>query len=155
MGDGLNPSPALPSYRQCFENQFPAYLARGMSYTEYWEMDPSLVIAYREADYLRQQRLNEQAWLQGYYIYEALCAVSPVLHAFAKNGTRPHPYLKKPVELERPKPQNAPPTPAEKQRMENGKNVMRAFMAGINKKFNKKGVGENVECGRPGASNPG
>ena len=130
MGDGLNPSPALPSYRQCFEAQFSAYLARGMSYAEYWEMDPSLVIAYREADYLR-------------------------LHAFAKNGTRPHPYLKKPFELERPKPQNAPPTPAEKQRMENGKNVMRAFMAGINKKFNKKGVGENVECGRPGAANPG
>ena len=38
-------------------------------------------------------------WLQGLYIYEALCDVSPVLHAFAKRGTKPREYLHEPIAL--------------------------------------------------------
>lgn len=125
----------------------------GMTYEQYWEMDPTLTKAYREADQLRQERMNEQAWLHGYYVYQALGAISPILHAFAKSGTRPQSYTK-PVELNRPKRRNAPDTPSEMQKLENGKSAMRAFMVGINKKFEKKGVGEGVERGRSGASNP-
>ena len=30
------------------------------------------------------------------YIYDALCKVSPILHAFSKSGTKPLPYPDKP-----------------------------------------------------------
>ena len=33
--------------------------------------------------------------MQGLYIYEALCDVAPILHAFAKPGTKPLPYSEK------------------------------------------------------------
>lgn len=43
-------------------------------------------------------------WLQGLYTYEAVCDVSPVLHAFAKQGTKPIPYREKPFELKSAEP---------------------------------------------------
>lgn len=70
-----------------------------MTPEQYWESDSTLVIAYREAWKLRQQDKNRELWLQGFYIYEALCCVSPVLHAFAKNGTKPLEYRSEPIAL--------------------------------------------------------
>ena len=37
--------------------------------------------------------------MQGMYIYEALCDVSPVLQAFAKKGTKPTPYSSEPYAI--------------------------------------------------------
>ena len=71
----------------------------GMSPTDYWEGDPCLVKAYRKAWELKARERNREMWLQGLYIYEALCDVSPILHAFAKNGTKPKEYLKEPIAL--------------------------------------------------------
>lgn len=68
----------------------------GMSYDEFWYGDVERVIAYRKADEIRTRRQNQLAWIQGMYIYEALCDVAPVLHAFAKKGTKPSPYAKEP-----------------------------------------------------------
>jgi hypothetical protein len=70
-----------------------------MTYDQYWNDDCLLVKSYREAFDIRQKRENQKLWLQGAYIYDALCAVSPVLHAFAKTGTKPQPYLDKPYPL--------------------------------------------------------
>lgn len=67
-----------------------------MSYEQYWEGDCWLPKYYREAHVLRIKRNNEQAWLIGRYVYDAVCAASPLLHAFAKQGTQAHPYLEKP-----------------------------------------------------------
>lgn len=60
---------------------------------------------YREADRRRMERTNAEAHLMGLYFYEALCDVSPILHAFAKKGTKPiqyriepYPILRKPEE---------------------------------------------------------
>lgn len=71
----------------------------GMSYDEFWNQDVALVRAYRKADELRRRRQNEALWLQGMYIYEALCDVAPVFHAFAKKGTKPIPYAKEPYAI--------------------------------------------------------
>lgn len=71
----------------------------GMSYDEFWTGDVALVRAYRKADELKRRRLNETLWLQGMYIYEALCDVSPIFHAFAKKGTKPSPYPKEPYPI--------------------------------------------------------
>ena len=68
----------------------------GMSYHEYWEMDSTLVIAYRKAEEIRNDKKNQELWLQGMYIYEALCDVAPILRAFGKKGTRPHKYAEQP-----------------------------------------------------------
>ena len=51
---------------------------------------------YREADSRRMERVNAEAHLMGLYVYEALCDVSPVLHAFAKKGTKPRPFRTEP-----------------------------------------------------------
>lgn len=34
------------------------------------------------------------------YVYEALCDVSPILHAFCKKGTKPLPYPTKPYGID-------------------------------------------------------
>lgn len=68
----------------------------GMTYDEFWNQDVLLVKYYKEAFVLKQQRMDESAWLQGVYVYEALIKVSPILHAFAKAGTKPQPYSEKP-----------------------------------------------------------
>lgn len=71
----------------------------GMSPEEFWTGDYTLVEAYRKAWKLRMEKENRDMWLQGYYFYEALCDVSPLLHAFAKSGTKPHDYLNEPIAL--------------------------------------------------------
>lgn len=58
-----------------------------------------MVVAYREAEKRRKERKNWELHLQGMYFYEALCDVSPILHAFAKSGTKPHPYRTEPYKL--------------------------------------------------------
>ena len=71
----------------------------GMTAEQFWEQDCSLVTAYRKAYEIKLESQNYIAWLQGMYIYEALCDVSPVLHAYAKAGTKPRPYANKPYEF--------------------------------------------------------
>lgn len=71
----------------------------GMTPKQFWDDDYTLVIAYREAWKLRLEENNRNMWIQGLYIYEALCDVSPLLHAFAKRGTKPHEYLNEPIAL--------------------------------------------------------
>ncbi len=100
-GEFLDSSPQLPSYTDQFNEHFPYYLSIGMSYDQYWNMDCTLVKHYRKAHELKRNYKNQELWLQGLYIYDALCAVSPVLRAFAKPNTKPIPYPEKPYPLTR------------------------------------------------------
>ena len=79
-----------------FEKWCPIYMSYGMSYDEFWKESPYRAKFYREAHELKLKQKDELMWVQGMYIYEALCEVSPVLHAFSKKGTKPLPYSKKP-----------------------------------------------------------
>ena len=72
-------------------------MSYGMSYDDYWYGDATMCVYYRKAFEEKQKRLDEQLWLQGYYVYNAIAAVSPILQAFAKKGTKPLPYLKSPI----------------------------------------------------------
>jgi hypothetical protein len=99
VGSELVESAPQLSYTEQFYNCFPFYLSIGMTYDQYWNDDCLLVKYYREAFDIRKKRENESLWLQGAYIYDALCAVSPVLHAFAKAGTKPLPYPDTPYPL--------------------------------------------------------
>ena len=102
MGEELvNPYTASspPALEQIFEREFPYYLSIGMTYDQYWEKDCQLVKAYRKAAELRKSQMNAEAHLQGMYFYEALCNVSPLLQAFAKQGTTALPYPAQPYAL--------------------------------------------------------
>lgn len=92
-------TPLFSTYTEQFNKVFPFYLAIGMSYDQFWNEDCLLTKYYREAYELKKKLKNEELWLQGMYFYEALCDVSPVLHAFAKKGTKPIKYPSEPYPL--------------------------------------------------------
>ena len=96
---GVTATAPLHSYGEKFEELFPYYLSLGMTEEQYWDKDCRLVIFYRKAEELRTSRKNQEMWLQGAYFYEALSRVSPLLHAFAKKGTKPAPYLAEPFAI--------------------------------------------------------
>jgi hypothetical protein len=70
-----------------------------MTYEQFWNDDPMLVKYYRQAEEIRNERRNQELWLQGMYIYEAFCDASPLLHAFAKKGAKANPYAERPYAL--------------------------------------------------------
>ena len=71
-----------------------------MTYEQFWYGDVSMAKAYREADELREKRRNFELWLQGSYIYEALCDVSPLFRFSMKKGSvKPEPYVKEPYPI--------------------------------------------------------
>lgn len=71
-----------------------------MTYEQFWKDDPTIAKYYYKAYIMKEKRKVEidewHMWKQGVYIYEALCDVSPVLHAFSKKGTKPLPYPEQP-----------------------------------------------------------
>jgi hypothetical protein len=93
-----------------------------------------LVKYYRKAEELRNEKRNQELWLQGMYVYEAICDVAPVLQAFGKKGAKPTPYSAKPYPLNDKQTKR---DEEEKQRRlaEKGKRFMEAKAISINKKF--------------------
>lgn len=71
-----------------------------MTYEEYWQKDCTLVKAYRKAWKMKSEIKEWDIWKQGMYVYDALCKVSPILHAFAQKGTKPLQYPEKPYGIE-------------------------------------------------------
>ena len=139
-GSERNGSLPFVTYTERFHEQFPYYLSIGMTPEQYWDGDPTLARAYRKADEIRMDRKNQELWLQGMYIYEAICDASPILHDFAKKGTKPHPYVEKPYPItEKQHKRNA--IDKEKAKFEKGKKLMEAFMKANNSRF--KGDAQN------------
>lgn len=94
--EGSVGKPSTKSYTEIFNEAFPYYLSIGMSYELYWYGEPNLVKAYREADELRVDRMNYEAWLQGLYVYQAVGALYPVFNPFSKQK-KAEEYLKEPI----------------------------------------------------------
>ena len=132
---GGRSAPFSNSYTTVFYDQFPYYLSIGMTPEQYWDGDPMLAKYYRKADEIRQKRRNEELWLQGMYIYEALCDVAPVVHAFAKKGSKPVPYPDHPYALTVHDRENEKKIKEQRDR-EKARRYMEAKMAEINKRFN-------------------
>ena len=120
----------------------------GMSYDEYWHGDNYAYKYYLEAYKLKIKRDGEEidykCWLTGLYTYEAICDCSPILHDFAKKGTKPMKYLDKPLFT---KPEEKTKAQKEKE-IENGRLAFRvqmdAWMRANQKRFTnrKKGGSE-------------
>lgn len=122
------------TYTEKFYELFPYYISIGMTPEQYWDGDCMLVKYYRKAEELRNEKRNQELWLQGMYIYEALCDVAPVLRAFAAKGSKPTPYSDKPYPLNA---KQSARDEEEKQRRltEKGKRFMEAMAMSVNKKF--------------------
>ena len=133
-GSEHNSSAPSFTYTEKFYELFPYYLSIGMTAEQYWDGDCTLTKYYRKADEIRKERRNEELWLQGMYIYEALCDVSPVLHAFAKKGAKPIPYSDKPYVISEKQHRRVEEEKARKI-AEKGKRMMEAWMAATNKRF--------------------
>ncbi len=95
------PTTKVQTNTETFEENFPFYLAIGMSSAEYWSGDPSLVRYYRKAYKIKQEEINNNAWLQGLYVYDA---ISTALHnALRGKNSKAKEYAKQPYNFENKK----------------------------------------------------
>lgn len=69
----------------------------GMTYDQYWDESPYLAVAYRKAFKLKRELDNEQAWLQGIYIYDAFAVC--MANVFRKRGAKKENYLEQPFDI--------------------------------------------------------
>lgn len=124
-------------YTDIFEKKFPYYLSIGMTEEQYWDRDCCLVKFYREAEEIRRERVNQELWLQGMYFYDALARVSPILHAFAKKGTKAQPYVEEAYPINKKKMEDAQ-LKKEKDKSQKGVRYMQAYMVANNKRFEER-----------------
>ena len=68
-----------------------------MTAAEFWDGDPWLAAAYREAARLQNQRKSEEMWLQGLYVYNALSTA--LGNAFRKKGAKAEKYMQEPIRV--------------------------------------------------------
>lgn len=73
------------------------YMAIGMSYEDYWFASPHLVKYYRKAHRYRTEQRNQELWLQGLYIYNAVSTV--ISNAFGGKSGKKAKYLEKPIDI--------------------------------------------------------
>ena len=133
--DGQQGSPSSFTYTEKFYESFPYYLSIGMTPEQYWDGDCTLTKYYRKAEEIRNEKRNQELWLQGMYIYEALCDVSPIMNGFAKKGTKPHPYSDRPYSITREDREEERKLKEQKDRAK-AKHYMLGKMAKLNKMFN-------------------
>jgi len=102
-----------------FRKVFPYYINAGMTYEQFWQGDPELVIYYRRAYEDRKEYDATMAYLQGRYFYDAMCLVSPLYNPLKPK--KPRKYLKQPYAI----------TPRMKEKQEQAE--IREMVAGFNK----------------------
>lgn len=121
------------SCREIFDKAFPQYLAMGMTYDEFYCKDHTLTIAYRRAFERKQKQANQDFWLMGAYVYQAITRAAPLLIPFNKNP-KAEPYLDKPFPLYEEDHEDAESKAVE----EKGLAYMFSQMQKINAKFGYK-----------------
>lgn len=84
-----------------FEKQCPIYMSYGMSCHDFWYGPAGMVKFYKEAYRIKLRQQDEDNWILGMYVYEAIFDCSPILHAFSKKGTKPLPYAEKPYLMDK------------------------------------------------------
>lgn len=79
----------------------PRYMAMGMSYDEFWNMNTEFHKAVREAFEERKHYRNWEFWLQASYVYDAIWRLSPILRAvsFGKTKAEAEKYPDQPYPL--------------------------------------------------------
>lgn len=70
------------------------YLSWGMSYEEFWHGKPILASFYYEKHLIDIEQRNQELWLQGLYIYDAL--VVALNNSFSKKKEK---YISEPIRI--------------------------------------------------------
>lgn len=140
-GNGNNRPSLTFRYGDKFEEMCAFYMSIGMTYEQYWDGDNVLTKYYKKADELKRERENHFLWLQGIYVYEAIIDASPILNPMSKKH-KPTPYRSEPIPITQMGSEEAEERANEK-KLQNGKEAMRAMMAGVNKKFKQEGGVKN------------
>lgn len=122
----------------------PQYMSIGVSFQEYWHGDYTQLAYYAKAFEVQRERANYDAWLQGAYVYDALCMASPILRAFAKSGTKPTPYHKEPYGMKLDEASTGAPEKKQTKTNEeiqalNASAKFASFMTQWNKRFESQG----------------
>lgn len=95
--DGDSSSDESPFFSKAFDEAFPYYLSLGMTYDQYWNDNPLLVIAYRKAEDIRSHRRNWEMWMEGMYTYDAIRRLIPSLNMWKPK--EPIEYMEEPYPL--------------------------------------------------------
>lgn len=95
MGSEVENNTTLKEY---FDKLFQYALSIGMTPHEFWEDDIDLFNHYHQAELIRQRKRNNEMWLQGLYVYNAVGSLAPVLNGLSKEH-RAKAYLKRPIPL--------------------------------------------------------
>jgi len=116
-------------------------MAIGMTYEQYWFDDPLMARAFYKADRIRRERVDEEAWLHGLYVLNALNAT--VGNVFREKGHEPAEYPAEPITLTRRREEEKARTEKEKEQQAVwAKAWMESFVqAGKNFGKNKKQEG--------------
>lgn len=98
-GEEVNPpTEDKPTDWHVFDDSFAYYLFLGMSYDEYWNKDVWLVKAYRDSFEMKRDYDNQQLWMNGIYVFNAIGTAVANIHLDGKHHS-PVPYLKEPIRL--------------------------------------------------------
>lgn len=133
---GSGSDTAIPgSCRELFDNAFPQYIVMGMTYDDFYRKDHTLAIAYRRAYEKKREKENEDMWLTGAYVYEAIRRCAPLLIPF-NSHPKEMPYLDKPFPIFS---ENATSEETQAKAVaDKGFAYMQAQMLKFNKKFGKE-----------------
>ena len=123
-------------YSEVFREHFPYYLAVGMTTDEYWNGDCTLTRYYRKAWEIKRKESNNDLWLQGLYIYEALLCASPMFRDLVKKA-KPLPYPEEPYALTK-KEQEERQKSKDELNMETGLAKVKAWANRVNNKKSKE-----------------
>lgn len=121
-------------------------MAMGMTYEQFWDGDVFLAAAYRKADMIRRRRRNEELWLEGIYMAEALSAT--VGNMFAKGNKHQYPSEPFPLTADEQKERRER---EEKARMERMKAAFIARSLQVNTKLGGKPNDERGETSGAGS----
>ena len=127
------PTETPDDFRTIIDKAFPSYLAMGMTYDEFYNKDHTLAIAYRKAFELKREKENEDLWLLGAYVYQAIARVSPLFNPFAKHP-KPDDYMDKPFPIYKT---DEPDAKSNAVADSKGFAYMQSVMAKVNAKFGK------------------
>lgn len=69
----------------------------GIDYNLFWKLNPRKLEPFLKARDLKIKRKNEEMWLQGVYIYEAVSTA--IYNNFREKGKKAIPYMEEPIKL--------------------------------------------------------
>lgn len=132
-GDSDDESPFLIS--KFLDDCFPYYLSLGMTYDQYWNDNPELVVMYRKAEEIRSHRKNWEMWMNGRYTYDAIMRLVPSLQMWKPK--EPIQYMEEPYPLTR-KEYEERMAKEQKRKQEEMRAKMAAFAKAQNEKRKQK-----------------